>query len=99
MGGETIAKHFLAGCIDAFAASDPIPSAAEQKGAQALTTLGGLGNAYFDAGMLWDQVSSHSNMESLTNSNTSLNRSTPTISRGSRSAVTKREWWRPMISR
>lgn len=36
----------LAGSIDAFAASEPTPSSAEQKGARELTTLGGLGNLY-----------------------------------------------------
>ncbi len=35
-----------AGSIDALAASEPTPSAAELKGARELTTLGGLGNAY-----------------------------------------------------
>ncbi len=36
----------LAGSLDAFAASEPTPSIAEQKGARELTTLGGLGNSY-----------------------------------------------------
>jgi aliphatic sulfonates family ABC transporter substrate-binding protein len=36
----------LAGSLDAFAASEPTPSTAEQKGARELTTLGGLGNQY-----------------------------------------------------
>ena len=35
-----------AGSIDALAASEPTPSAAELKGARELATLGGLGNAY-----------------------------------------------------
>ena len=34
------------GSIDAFVASEPTPSLAEQRGARQLTTLGGLGNAY-----------------------------------------------------
>jgi sulfonate transport system substrate-binding protein len=42
----TMTEALLAGSIDAFAASEPTPSAAEQKGARELTTLGGLGNAY-----------------------------------------------------
>ena len=36
----------IAGSLDAFAASEPTPSLAEKKGAQQLTTLGGLGNEY-----------------------------------------------------
>ncbi len=36
----------LSGSIDAFAASEPTPSVAEQKGARQLVTLGGLGNEY-----------------------------------------------------
>jgi sulfonate transport system substrate-binding protein len=36
----------MVGSLDAFAASEPTPSAAEQKGARTLTTLGGLGNEY-----------------------------------------------------
>lgn len=36
----------MAGSLDAFAASEPTPSAAEQKGARELITLGGLGNEY-----------------------------------------------------
>lgn len=36
----------LAGSLDAFAASEPTPSAAELKGARELATLGGLGNQY-----------------------------------------------------
>ncbi len=35
-----------AGSIDAFVASEPTPSLAEQRGAHELTTLGGLGNNY-----------------------------------------------------
>lgn len=35
-----------AGSIDAFVASEPTPSLAEQRGARELTTLGGLGNTY-----------------------------------------------------
>ena len=42
----TMTEALLAGSIDAFAASEPTPSAAEQKGARELTTLGGLGNVY-----------------------------------------------------
>jgi sulfonate transport system substrate-binding protein len=42
----TMTDALLAGSIDAFAASEPTPSAAEQKGARELITLGGLGNAY-----------------------------------------------------
>lgn len=36
----------LAGSLDAFAASEPTPSVAEQKGARELMALGGLGNEY-----------------------------------------------------
>jgi sulfonate transport system substrate-binding protein len=36
----------MAGSLDAFAASEPTPSMAEEKGAVELTTLGGLGNVY-----------------------------------------------------
>lgn len=36
----------LAGSIDAFAASEPTPSLAEQRGGRELTTFGGLGNRY-----------------------------------------------------
>ncbi|BBO88660.1 ABC transporter substrate-binding protein [Desulfosarcina ovata] len=36
----------MAGSLDAFAASEPTPSVAEQKGARELITLGGLGNLY-----------------------------------------------------
>jgi sulfonate transport system substrate-binding protein len=36
----------FAGSLDAFAASEPTPSTAEEKGARELTTLGGLGNQY-----------------------------------------------------
>jgi aliphatic sulfonates family ABC transporter substrate-binding protein len=39
-------EALLAGSLDAFAASEPTPSIAEQKGARELTTLGGLGNEY-----------------------------------------------------
>jgi sulfonate transport system substrate-binding protein len=42
----TMTDALLAGSLDAFAASEPTPSAAEQKGARELTTLGGLGNQY-----------------------------------------------------
>jgi len=42
----TMTEALLAGSLDAFAASEPTPSAAERKGARELTTLGGLGNAY-----------------------------------------------------
>ena len=42
----TMTEALLAGSIDAFAASEPTPSTAEQKGARELTDLGGLGNAY-----------------------------------------------------
>lgn len=36
----------MIGSLDAFAASEPTPSAAQQKGARTLTTFGGLGNEY-----------------------------------------------------
>ncbi len=36
----------LAGSLDAFVASEPTPSSAEEKGARELATLGGLGNEY-----------------------------------------------------
>ena len=39
-------EALMAGSIDAFVASEPTPSAAEQLGARELTTLGGLGNEY-----------------------------------------------------
>lgn len=39
-------EALLAGSVDAFAASEPTPSAAEQKGARQLATLGGQGNEY-----------------------------------------------------
>ena len=42
----TMTDALLAGSLDAFAASEPTPSAAEQKGARELATLGGLGNEY-----------------------------------------------------
>lgn len=42
----TMATALLAGSIDAFAASEPTPSAAEENGARELTTLGGVGNEY-----------------------------------------------------
>ncbi len=42
----TMVDALLAGSIDAFAASEPTPSVAEQKGARQLLTLGGLGNDY-----------------------------------------------------
>lgn len=42
----TMTEALLAGSIDAFAASEPTPSTAEQKGARQLATLGGLGNQY-----------------------------------------------------
>lgn len=42
----TMTDALLAGSLDAFAASEPTPSAAEQKGARELTTLGGLDNNY-----------------------------------------------------
>ncbi len=42
----TMLEALLAGSIEAFAASEPTPSAAEEKGARQLCTLGGLGNAY-----------------------------------------------------
>lgn len=42
----TMLDALLAGSIDAFAASEPTPSAAEEKGARQLCTLGGLGNTY-----------------------------------------------------
>lgn len=42
----TMIDALLAGSLDAFAASEPTPSAAEQKGARELITLGGLGNQY-----------------------------------------------------
>ena len=42
----TMVDALLAGSIDAFAASEPTPSLAEQKGAVELASLGGLGNQY-----------------------------------------------------
>lgn len=39
-------EALLAGSINAFAASEPTPSLAEEKGARELATLGGLGNIY-----------------------------------------------------
>ncbi|MBF0586377.1 ABC transporter substrate-binding protein [Prosthecochloris sp. N3] len=36
----------ISGSLDAFVASEPTPSAAEQRGARELATLGGLGNTY-----------------------------------------------------
>ena len=42
----TMTTALLAGSIDAFAASEPTPSVAEEKGTRELTTLGGLGNTY-----------------------------------------------------
>ncbi|MBN2644727.1 MAG: ABC transporter substrate-binding protein [Desulfuromonadaceae bacterium] len=42
----TLVEALQAGSIDAFAASEPTPSQAEQYGAHQLTTLGGLGNNY-----------------------------------------------------
>jgi len=43
---STSIDALLAGSLDAFAASEPTPTAAEQKGARQLATLGGLGNEY-----------------------------------------------------
>lgn len=42
----TMTEALMAGSIDAFAASEPTPSSAEEKGARELMTLGGLGNEY-----------------------------------------------------
>ena len=42
----TMLEALQAGSIDAFAASEPTPSAAEEKGARQLRSLGGLGNSY-----------------------------------------------------
>ncbi len=42
----TMTEALLAGSLDAFAASEPTPMLAEEKGARELATLGGLGNAY-----------------------------------------------------
>lgn len=42
----TMTEALFAGSVDAFAASEPTPSAAEEKGARELCTLGGLGNEY-----------------------------------------------------
>jgi sulfonate transport system substrate-binding protein len=42
----TMTDALLAGSIDAFVASEPTPSVAEEKGARELTTLGGLDNEY-----------------------------------------------------
>jgi len=39
-------EALLSGSIDAFAASEPTPSAAEEKGCRELMTLGNLGNSY-----------------------------------------------------
>ena len=43
---STMPDALMAGSLDAFAASEPTPSTAEQNGACELTTLGGLGNEY-----------------------------------------------------
>jgi len=43
---STSIDALLAGSLDAFAASEPTPTVAEQKGARQLATLGGLGNEY-----------------------------------------------------
>jgi len=43
---STAIDALLAGSLDAFAASEPTPTTAEQKGARQLATLGGLGNEY-----------------------------------------------------
>ena len=42
----TMIDALSVGSLDAFAASEPTPSLAEQKGARELTSLGGLGNEY-----------------------------------------------------
>ncbi len=46
MKPEEMPDALAAGSIDAFVASEPTPSLAEQRGARELTTLGGLGNTY-----------------------------------------------------
>ncbi|MGE4560289.1 MAG: ABC transporter substrate-binding protein [Desulfobulbus sp.] len=43
---STMVDALQAGSIDAFAASEPTPTVAEQRGARQLLTLGGLGNDY-----------------------------------------------------
>lgn len=43
---NTMPAALMAGSIDAFAASEPTPSLAEQKGGRELVTFGGLGNQY-----------------------------------------------------
>ena len=43
---DTMPAALAAGSLDAFAASEPTPSLAEQQGARELTTLAGLGNSY-----------------------------------------------------
>lgn len=43
---NTMPAALMAGSIDAFAASEPTPSLAEQKGGRELITFGGLGNQY-----------------------------------------------------
>ncbi len=43
---ETMIEALLAGSVDAFAASEPEPSLAEQKGGRELATFGGLENTY-----------------------------------------------------
>lgn len=46
MRPDEMPDALAAGSIDAFVASEPTPSLAEQRGAKQLTTLGGLGNTY-----------------------------------------------------
>lgn len=43
---DTMPTALAAGSLDAFVASEPTPSLAEQQGARELTTLAGLGNSY-----------------------------------------------------
>lgn len=43
---DTMPAALAAGSLDAFVASEPTPSLAEQQGARELTTLAGLGNSY-----------------------------------------------------
>jgi aliphatic sulfonates family ABC transporter substrate-binding protein len=43
---NTMPTALMAGSIDAFAASEPTPSLAEQKGGREIITFGGLGNQY-----------------------------------------------------
>ena len=43
---DTMPAAMAAGSLDAFVASEPTPSLAEQQGARELTTLAGLGNSY-----------------------------------------------------